>query len=515
MTLVYGEDETSFSQSQAYILAVQSIPEVIETAEKETLNIQTDTRKDTKEYMDKFFPKKHSMLPAKWEKFILSLVTFSIIAFICVFSVGAIVMEVFVDLGTVSVQINRFNVTKELEFALNNLKNESIDYDIECPANYIYSQNSIICSPACNHWDFLDDNTALLFETVLILFIDMSGTLLGILTLVSWPFVKDFWKFPQVTILFLVICLTLLTLVFSIVDLPGFYCGFDYTRSFSDLTADYQPYLMGAGAAIHYLRIAIMFWTIFTLFNIFISTLNPSTFNPDGKVKNMLILVECIISFGVPLVYIIVVLSLQINLFWNAFGYLPDYANTAVYMLGRIIPDYFTADFSLIFVALILTRLRFMSIDNKNLLGNAKKLSPLEIRLIIYCVVSSLVFYFFIIEVSLYLSLYEADISNLYNYRACLTLNSPLIETYGNTTVSRNTTSELLAPSDWNGGLECEGVKPFIDTYPPIWLSIYNICYRLIVNFFFLIFILKTNFTIWARWCKWVQDKLSCFKKSK
>ena len=419
------------------------------------------------------------------------------------------------DLGTVSVQISRYNVTTKLEFALKKLQNESIDYEIQCPVNYRYSANSIICSPACNHWDFLYDDTALLFETVLILFIDISGTLLGLLTLVSWPFVKDFWKFPQVTILFLVICLTLLTLVFSIVDMPGFYCGFDATKSFSDLTADFQPYLMGAGAALHYLRIAIMFWTIFALFNIFLCTLSPSTFNPKGNSKNVIITIEFFISFGVPLLYVICVLSLQINLFWNAFGYVPDYANTAVYMLGRIIPDYLTADFSLIFVALILTRLRFMSIDSKRLLGEAKKLSPLEIRLVVYCVVSSLVFYFFIIEVSLYLSLYQEDISNLYNYRACLTLNSPLVERDGETTIYRNATSELIPVSDWNGGMECEGVKPFIDTYPPIWLSIYNVCYRLIVNFFFLIFILKTNCTIWSRWCKWIQDKLLCLKRGK
>ena len=499
-----------------HFVAEQSIPEDSEiTTENKPYKTQVEIQMDTKEYMDKFFPKKRPMLPPKWEKFLLSLVTFSIIAFICVFSIGAIVMEVFVDLGTVSVQINRFNVTTVLESVLKNLKNESINYDIECPANYRYSQNSIICSPACNHWDFLFDDTALLIETILILFIDISGTLLGLLTLVSWPFVKDFWKFPQVTILFLVICLTLLTLVFSIVDIPGFYCGFDYTKSFSDLTADYQRYLMGAGAALHYLRIAIMFWTIFALFNIFLCTLNPATFNPNGKFKNILIIIEAIISFGVPMVYVTVVLSLQINLFWNAFGYLPDYANTVVYMLGRIIPDYLTADFSLIFVALILTRLRFMSIDNKKLLGEGKKLSPLEIRLVIYCVVSSIVFYFFIIEVSLYLSLYEEDISNLYNYRACVTLNSPMTQTRGNETRYYNTTSQLIPVSDWNGGMECEGVKPFIDSYPPIWLSVYNVCYRLIINFFFLIFILKTNFTIWARWCKLIQDKLLCFKKKK
>ena len=467
------------------------------------------------EYLEQFFPKKRSLLPPKWEKFLLCLLTFSIIAVICVFSIIAIVMELRVDLGTVSANLDKFNVTLKLESALKNLTNNSISYEIKCPVNYVHSDNFISCAPLCNHWDYIYSDTALLIETIIILFFDITGVILGILTLISWPFVKSFWKFPQVTILFLVICLTLLASTLSIVDLPGFYCGFDVTNSYYDVLADFQPYLMGAGAIIYYLRIAIMFWTGFTLLNILLSTMDPSKFNPDGKVKNIIILVECIISFGIPLIFIITVLSSQINLFWNSFGYLPDYANTAYYMLGRIIPDYFTASSSLIFVALILTRLRFLSIDSRYLLGNPRKLSPLEIRLFIYCVVSSLVFYFFIVEVCLFLTLYEEEASLMYNYRACLSLNSPLIETHGNTTVYLNATSELLAPSDWNGGLECSGVKQYLDIYPPIWLTIYNICYRLIINAFFLIFILKTNLKIWVDWLKWAINKCLCFKKSK
>ena len=478
--------------------------------QKPSLNVVGKT-----DYIEQFFPKKRSFLPPKWEKFLLCLVTFSIIALICVFSLGAISMELLVDLGTVAAQIKRSNITEKLESALMNLTNHSIIYEIKCPVNYVHSHNFISCAPACNHWDFVYNDTALLIETIIILLLDITGVLLGVLTLISWPFVKSIWKFPQVTILFLVICLTLLTSTLSIIDLPGFYCGFDVSNSYFDVIKDYQSYLMGAGVCIYYLRIAIMFWTSFTLFNILLSTMDPSRFNPNGKFKNIVILIEVTIAFGIPLIFIIAVLAAQIKLFWNAFGNLPDYANTAYYMLGRVIPDYFTASASLIFVALILTRLRFLSIDSKNLLGNTRKLSPLEIRLFIYCVVSSLVFYFFIIEVCLYLSLYETDANNMYNHRACITLNSPIIETRGNITTYRNASHELIPDSDWNGGMECEGLKPYLDQYQPIWLTIYNICYRVIVNAFFLIFILKTNLKIWIDWLKWIVNRCLCFKKSK
>ena len=481
-----------------------------------TANIQEKNlgNLEKSEYLNKFFPKKRSFLPPKWEKSILCLVTFSIIAVVCAFSIGAILMELLVDLGTVSGQIDRFNVTSKLETALNNLTNHSISYEIQCPEYYVHSHNFVFCSPTCNHWDFVYNTNSLLIETVIVLFFDVTGAILGILTLISWPFVKSFWKFPQVTILFLVISLTLLATTLSIVDLPGFYCGFDVSKSYFDVISEFQPFLMGAGAFIYYFRIAIMFWTGFTLFNILISTMDPSKFNPNGKVKNMIILVEVIIAFGVPLIFIIVVLAAQIKLFWNAFGNLVDYANTTYYMLGRIIPDYFTASASLIFVALILTRLKFLSIDRKNLLGNPRKLSPLEIRLFIYCVVSSLVFYFFIVEVCLYLSLHETDASNSYNNRGCLTLNSPFTVTYGNTSVHYNATYELMSVGDWNGGMECEGVKQYLDAYEPFWLTVYNICYRIIINAFFLIFILKTNLKIWIDWLKWLPGKCVFCKKN-
>ena len=501
-----------FLRTQSCYVA-ENIPEEGNTP----LNCKSDgyEMQDKSLYLEQFKRRNKSLLSPKCEKTLLVVFLVCLISFICVFSFGAITMEVFVDLGTVSVQIVKFNVTKSLENALNNLTNNSVSYHVHCPENYIYSDNALICSPACNHWDYLYDDVALLFETIIVQFLDITGLLLGLFTLSTWPFVKSFWKFPQVTILFLVISLTMLTVIFSIVDIPGFYCSFDYTQSFHDVFVNHQANLMGAGAVIHYLRIAIMFWTIFTLLNIFLSTLNPSMFNPSNRMKSVIILIEFIIAFGVPSIYIAVTLGLQIKLFWNFFGYLPDYANTAVYMLGRIIPDYFSAVFSLIFVSLILVRLRFISIDSKSILGNGRKLSPLEIRLVIYSFISSIVFYFFLIEVCLYLALYTEDISNLYNYRACLALKSPITETRGNSSTYHNATYELIPVARWNGGLECEGMKTYIDAYPPIWLSIYNICYRLTINTFFLISILKTNILIWVGWAKWLLNFFLCLKNKK
>ena len=401
-------------------------------------------------------------------------------------------------------------MTNELVKSLNNLTNSSVVYEIKCPTNFIHSDSSILCSPACNHLDYVFNDTALLVETILLLLIDITGAILGILTLITWPFVKSFWKFPQVTILFLVICLTLLISLLILIDIPGFYCGFDPSNSYDDLFSSFQPQLMSAGAIIYFLRISIMFWTLFTLLNIFLSTLGPSVFNPRDKGKNILVAIEIVIAFGVPTLFVITTLSLQINLFWNAFGAFPDYANTAVYMLGRIIPDYLTAVFSLVLVILILTRLRFMSINTKSILGDSRKLTPLEIRLIIYSVVSSLVFYFFIVEVLQFLTLYEEEASQLYNFRACVTLKSPIVEKYGNVSVYHNATYQLIPDTVWNNGEVCEDIKPFLERYPPIWLTIYNICYRLIVNAFFLIFILKSNVLVWVGWLK-----CACFRKSK
>ena len=468
------------------------------------MNLQSEKQ------LEEFFPKKRSFLSPKWEKFILLTFSFFLITIVCVFSVIAVVSELLVDLGTQTAEIIVFNVTDELIKSLNNLTNSSVIYEIECPTNFIHSESSILCSPACNHLDYVFSDTALLVDTIIILIIDITGAILGILTLITWPFVKSFWKFPQVTILFLVICLTLLISFFIIVDIPGFYCGFDSSYSYADLFSNFKPQLMSAGAIIHFLRISIMFWTLFTLLNIFLSTLGPSIFNPRAKGKSILVTIEIIIAFGIPTIFVITTLSLRIDLFWNAFGAFPDYTTTPVYMLGRIIPDYLTAVFSLVLVILILTRLRYMSINSKSILGDSRKLTPLEIRLIIYSVVSSLVFYFFIVEVLQFLTLYEDEFSQTYNSRACKTLVSPIVIKYGNVSVYHNATHQLIPDKVWNNGEICEGIKPFLERYPPIWVSIYNICYRLIINAFFLIFILKSNVLVWISWLKCV-----CFRKSK
>ena len=247
------------------------------------MNLQSE------KHLEEFFPKKRSFLSPKWEKFILLTFSFLLITIVCVFSVIAIISELLVDLGIKTAEIVGFNVTDELVKSLNNLTNSSAVYEIKCPSNFIHSESSILCSPACNHFDYVFSDTALLIDTIIILIIDITGAILGILTLITWPFVKSFWKFPQVTILFLVICLTLLISFFIIVDIPGFYCGFDPSYSFADLFSNFQPQLMSAGAIIHFLRISIMFWTFFTLLNIFLSTLGPSIFNPRAKGKNILV----------------------------------------------------------------------------------------------------------------------------------------------------------------------------------------------------------------------------------
>ena len=415
-----------------------------------------------------------------------------------------------------SIQLESFNVTNELENILQNFTNQSIKYIIDCPTNQIHSESSLFCSPSCTYWDLHFSDVGLLIETIIILFIDLTGVILGILTLITWPFVKSFWKFPQVTIFFLVVCISLFTLTFAIVDIPGFYCAYDGSNSFADINVNFQPRLMGAGAVIHFLRIAIMFWTLFTLFNIFISTLSPLTFNPNGKFKICIILVESVISFGIPLLFIIVTLSSKIGLFWNAFGYLPDYGDSPFYILGRIIPDYSTAIFSFTFAVLILARLRFIAIDAKSILGNSRKISPLESRLIIYCIVSGLIFYCFIIQVGVYFTYYREDFNNVYDYRSCVTLNSPITVFKGNTTSHYNATSDLLPESIWDGGSECKGVKPYLDIYHPFWGSLYTVCYRLVLVAFFLMFILKSNFLIWVGWFKNVWNKCKlCFKKMK
>lgn len=493
------------SQTQTCFIAKNPISE-----EKCNQTQKLEINLNSQKYIEEFFPKKRSFLSPKCEKFILLAFSFLLITIVCTFSIFAIISEIFLDIGTRSAEITSFNVTNKLVTYLNNLTNSSIPYEIKCPTNFIHSNSSLFCSPACNHLDYVFSDTALLVDTIILLCIDITGAILGILTLATWPFVKSFWKFPQVTILFLVVCLTLLISFFILTDIPGFYCGFDSSYSYDDLIANFQPQLMSAGAIIHFLRISIMFWTFFTLLNILLSTFGPSVFNPNGKGKNILVTMEIIIAFGIPTLFVITTLSLQINLFWNAFGAFPDYLETAPYILGRIIPDYLTATFSLVLVILILTRLRYMSINTKSILGDGRKLTPLEIRLVIYSVVSSLVFYFFIVEVIQYLTLFEAEFSQLYNFRACVTLGSPIVEKYGNVSVYHNVTYQLIPETVWNNGEVCEGIKPFLERYPPIWLSVYNICYRLIVNAFFLIFILKSNVLVWIGWFKCV-----CFRKSK
>ncbi|KAI6649561.1 hypothetical protein LOD99_6727 [Oopsacas minuta] len=396
------------------------------------------------------------------------------------------------------------NNTLELNNLIQELSNNQTDnYTFSCPDNYVHSSSFPYCSPSCTIGDYCATQSCFDFHRAIISIIDIVAILLSIFVLISWPFIKSFWEFPQVSIFFVVICLSLLTFTFSIGDIPGpsYYCDANSRYSFDDVKVLFQERLIGQGVLLHFLRYSILFWITFSLLNIVIAIEYSYRHKMKSKLKIIIVSVEALIAFGIPAIFCIVTLALSSNYIYESFGSFAGFQTVSLFIIGRVLPDFLTVISSMTLVIFIIVRFRWLWINSMATVGQGRNMSSLEKRFIIYCLLYCVLFVFFVVESVWFFTVSTEEFVTIFDYRACITLQSPIIVYKNLQAIRYNATYELIPASVWQNGTDCDGLGPHIDSLGEILIT-YNILYRLERLIFFLVFVLKANILVWFNWFK-------------
>ena len=432
---------------------------------------------------------------------------------IWVFSITVIGIEAKILLNFEASFSSHSNITLELNSLIQELNNDQTDnYTFSCPDHYVHTSSFPYCSPSCTIGDYCETQFCFDCHQAIISIIDIVAIVLSIFVLISWPFIRSFWDFPQITIFFVVVCLSLLTLTFSIADIPGpaYYCDSNSVYSFDDVGTLFQDRLIGQGVILHFLRYCTFFWITFSLINMVITIESSYRHKLTRKVKVIIIIVEAVIAFGVPTIFCVVTLILGTKYIYESFGSFAGFQTVSLFIIGRVLPDFLTVISSLTLVIFIILRFRWLWINSTMKAGQGRKMSTLEKRFIVYCLLYSLLFIFFLVESIWFFTVSTEEFVTIFDYRACVTLQSPLLVYKNMQGIKYNATYELIPASVWKNGTDCEGLSPHIDSLGVI-LIVYNILYRFERLMFFLIFFLKANILVWVNWFKSLK---TCIKNS-
>ena len=478
---------------------------------KETLDLEIEEQLKTPDKVNKVITlfRNSQRLNPKFQKVLLFFSGFIAIFLIWVLSITVIAIETKILLNFDASFSEHSNTTLELNTLIQELSsNETDNYTFYCPDNYVHTTSFPYCSPSCTIGDYCATQSCFDIHRAIISIIDIFAILLSIFVLISWPFIQSFWDFPQITIFFVVICLSLLTLTFSIGDIPGpaYYCDANSDYSFDDVRILFQNRLIGQGIILHFLRYCIFFWITFCLLNMVIAIECTYRYKLTFKVKIIIVSVEAVIAFGAPTVFCIVTLALQSRYIYEYFGSFAGFQTVELFIIGRVLPDFLTVISSMTLVIFIIVRFRWLWIDSTAALGKGRKMSTLEKRFIVYCLLYSVLFIFFIVESVWFFTVSTEEFVTIFDYRACITLQSPLLVYRNSQAIRYNATFELIPASVWQNGTDCEGLGPHIDSLGVI-LIVYNILYRFERMMFFLVFILKANFLVWINWFKTLKNK--------
>ena len=476
---------------------------------KKNENLEIDDQLRTQDKGKGNKVRKYLHLKPKSQKTLLFSSGFISVFLIWVLSITVIAIETKILLNFDASFSEHSNTTLALNSLIKELSsNSSTSFTFECPTNYVHSASFPFCSPSCTIGDYCATQSCFDFNHAIISIIDIVAILLSIFVLITWPFIQSFWEFPQVTIFFVIICLSLLTLTFSIADIPGpaYYCDANSSYSFDDVRVLFQNRLVGQGVILHFLRYCIFFWVTFSLLNMVIAIECTYRYKLTFKVKLTIISIEAVIAFGVPTIFSIITLALQSSYIYESFGSFAGFQTVELFIIGRVLPDFLTVISSMTFVIFIILRFRWLWIDSTAVIGKGRKMSTLEKRFIVYCLLYSFLFLFFIVESVWFFTVSTEEFVTIFDYRACITLQNPLSVSRNSQVIKYNATFELIPASIWRNGTECEGLGPHIDSLGVI-LIIYNILYRFERMMFFLVFILKANILVWVNWFKSLKNK--------
>ena len=333
---------------------------------------------------------------------------------------------------------------------------------VRCPDQYVYSEVSTKCQPACGRWSNCG-YVCLYLKHALLAITALVGVIVSTYAVFSWIRFRHTWKFQHYPILFCICVNLLLSISFCVSDIPGVFVFYCHTKTIAlnDLNQDAGIHIQIQGTLLHYLGLSNRLWFLMALLHILLMVTFPmKNIFAERKARLITLVVENSLCFGLPVVFEVVPYAFGIRYYFFDEIDMPTLDNVIANSLVGFTPHVIITCLTMTLVICILYKTRIQALKMKEF-GEGYQLQTIEKRLLVfstlYFIISSIIVVSILVHTFIDTSINKA----FDDYLAFITLESPYIDL--NTTSTNKTLrllKEFLSPSDQ--GLIEEVTAPFL-----------------------------------------------------
>ena len=408
-------------------------------------------------------PRRRSSVPVVVPKkpFILGTGIISLIIILCITSIVAIWVFFFLP-GILHAFPNLIPVLNKTtnEELLESINLSSII--VSCPDQYVYSEVSTKCQPACGKWSNCG-YVCLYLKHALLAVTALVGVLVSTYAVFSWIRFRHTWKFLHYPILFCICVNLLLSISFCISDIPGIFVFYCHTKTIAldDLNQDAGIHIQIQGTLLHYLGLSNRLWFLMALIHILLMVSFPmKNIFAERKARFITLFVENSICFGLPVVLEVIPYAFGIRYFFFDEIDMPTLDNVIANSLVGFTPHVIITCLTMTLVICILYKTRIQALKMKEF-GEGYQLQTIEKRLLVFSTLYFIISSIIVVSILVH-NFIDTDINKAFeDYLAFITLESPYVNL---SSTSTNETlrllKEFLSPPDQ--GLIEEVTAPFL-----------------------------------------------------
>ena len=333
---------------------------------------------------------------------------------------------------------------------------------VNCPDQYVYSEVSTKCHPACGKWSNCG-YVCLYLKHALLAVTALIGAIVSTYAVLSWIIFRRTWQFQHYPILLCICVNLLLSISFCISDIPGIFVFYCHTKTIAldDLNQDAGIHIQIQGTLLHYLGLSNRLWFLMALLHILLIVTFPmKNIFAERKARLITLAIENLVCFGLPVVFEVIPFAFGIRYRYFDEIDMPTLDNVIANAIVGFMPHVIITCLTMTLVICILYKTRIQALRMKEF-GEGYQLQTIEKRLLVFSTLYFIISSIIVISILVH-NFIDTGINKAFeDYLAFITLESPYIDL---SSISTNETLSLLkdflSPSDQ--GLIEEVTAPFL-----------------------------------------------------
>ena len=330
---------------------------------------------------------------------------------------------------------------------------------VNCPDQYVYSEVSTKCHPACGRWSNCGYVCLYVWHAVLAISA-LVGLIVSTYAVFSWIRLRRTWQFQHYPILLCICVNLLLSISFCISDIPGIFVFYCHTKTIAldDLNQDAGIHIQIQGTLLHYLGLSNRLWFLMALLHILLMVTFPmKNIFAERKARLITLAIENLVCFGLLVVFEVIPFAFGIRYRYFDEIDMPTLDNVIANAIVGFIPHVIITCLTMTLVICILYKTRIQALRMKEF-GEGYQLQTIEKRLLVFSTLYFIISSIIVISILVH-NFIDTGINKAFeDYLAFITLNSTY--TYTNNSATNETLSNLLNP--YNSSLIQEPVKPLL-----------------------------------------------------